>query len=200
MQLGGLDLDAAFMAALLPRLPDTSNWSEADRDQFRLNLELAKVRLSTHASAPVELPTGGCAEITRAQFGSAVRPLIHSTQEPVEPCLRDSPGRIDHLVMVGGSSRIPAVQQFTADIVGPDPSTGVDPMTAIAQGAAIAAGILRGIITDLDFYGAPNTLSAPSPHVGDSGAGESRYSSGGTRSTPRAQPTRTRQSWTSRSG
>jgi molecular chaperone DnaK (HSP70) len=54
--------------------------------------------------------------------------------------------------MVGGSSKIPAVQQMIAEIVGAEPDTRIDPMTAIAEGAAIADAILQGIITDLQFF------------------------------------------------
>ena len=61
-------------------------------------------------------------------------------------------GRIDHLVMVGGSSKIPAVQAMLADLVGAEPDTRIDPMTAIAEGAAVADAILQGIITDLQFF------------------------------------------------
>jgi molecular chaperone DnaK len=90
--------------------------------------------------------------VTRGHFEEAVWPLVKRTREPVDVCLRESPGRIDHLVMVGGSSKMPVVRRFISEVVGVDPSEGVDPMTAIAEGAAIAAGILQGIITDLDFH------------------------------------------------
>jgi molecular chaperone DnaK len=119
-------------------------------------------------------PDGRVAKITRADFEAAVRPLILRTREPLEVCLRESPGPIDHLVMVGGSSRIPAVQQrFVADVVGAEPSAGADPMTAIAEGAAIAAGILQGTITDLDFYvGTEHALGTVTHDEDDDGPGE----------------------------
>jgi molecular chaperone DnaK len=61
--------------------------------------------------------------------------------------------------MVGGSSRIPAVRRFVADLVGSEPNDEIDPMTAIAEGAAVAAGILQGTIEDLDFHvGAEHAL------------------------------------------
>jgi molecular chaperone DnaK len=158
-RLGGLDLDAAFMAALAPHVPGSDGWTEEERNAFRLDLELAKIQLSTAPTVEVTLPDGGTLEITREYFENAIRPLIERTREPVEVCLRESPGRIDHLVMVGGSSRIPLVQRFVTDLVGSEPNRDVDPMTAIAEGAAIAAGILQGTVEDIDFHvGAEHAL------------------------------------------
>jgi len=151
-RLGGIDLDQAFLDTVLPRVPDSVHWRERERNQFRLDLELAKVKLSIQSTVQVPLPGGGFFEASRSHFEEAVWPLIQRTREPVDVCLRESPGRIDHLVMVGGSSKIPIVQRFVSDVVGAQPSGGVDPMTAIAEGAAIAAGILQGVITDLDFH------------------------------------------------
>jgi molecular chaperone DnaK len=151
-RLGGIDLDNKFMESMLPRIPGADRWRPLERDIFRRNLELAKIKLSADQVAPVALPTGGAIEVTRGHFEEAVLALIERTREPVETCLRESPGRIDHLVMVGGSSKIPLVQRMIADIVGTEPGTTVDPMTAIAEGAAIADGILQGIITDLQFF------------------------------------------------
>ncbi|WP_300608300.1 Hsp70 family protein [Trebonia sp.] len=151
-RLGGIDLDKKFMDTLLPRIPGSGSWRPHEEGLFRVNLERAKIALSSAELAPVPLPGGGSMEVTRGQFVEAVRQLIERTREPVETCLRESPGRIDHLVMVGGSSKIPAVQRMVADIVGVEPDTRVDPMTAIAEGAAIADAILQGIITDLQFF------------------------------------------------
>lgn len=151
-RLGGIDIDRRFLEALLPRIAGADAWQPRQLNQFRLALELAKIRLSADESALVPLPPGGSLEVTRSMFEEAVMPLIERTREPVEVCLRESPGRIDHLVMVGGSAKMPVIQRFISDLVGTEPSDGVDPMTAIAEGAAIADGILQGIITDLDFH------------------------------------------------
>jgi molecular chaperone DnaK len=173
-RLGGLDLDAAFLAALAPHLPGVDGWTEDEHGRFRLNLELAKIQLSSHAAVQVGLPDGGAVQITRDFFESAIEPLIERTREPVEVCLRESPGSVDHLVMVGGSSRIPVVRRFVAGIVGAEPVTEIDPMTAIAEGAAIAAGILSGVIDDLDFHvGAEHALGTVAR---DDLTGESRFS------------------------
>jgi molecular chaperone DnaK (HSP70) len=151
-RLGGIDIDRQFLAALLPRIPGADAWDARRLNQFRLNLELAKIRLSTDRSTLVPLPHGEPLEVTRGMFEEAVMPLIERTRDPVEVCLRESPGRIDHLVMVGGSAKMPVIQRFVSELVGTEPSGTVDPMTAIAEGAAIAEAILHGIITDLDFH------------------------------------------------
>jgi molecular chaperone DnaK len=151
-RLGGLDIDAAFYAAVAAQVPGAADWAAPERAAFRLDLELAKIQLSTQQTAQVRTPAGRFIEVTRAQFEEAVWPLVQRTREPVDICLRESPARIDHLVMVGGSAKMPVVQRFITEIVGVEPSDGVDPMTAIAAGAATAAGILQGTIDDLDFH------------------------------------------------
>lgn len=151
-RLGGIDLDRKFMETLLPKIPGSDGWRPLEQGLFRVSLERAKIALSSGDVAHVALPRGGTMEVTRAQFVEAVGSLLNRTREPVETCLRESAGRIDHLVMVGGSSKIPSVQAMIADLVGTEPDTRIDPMTAIAEGAAIADAILQGIITDLQFF------------------------------------------------
>lgn len=147
-RLGGLDLDAAFGASIRAKLPAGSG---SRIDPF--DLELAKVRLSAQETTTLPLLGGGTLELTRGDLEDAIRPLVHQTREPVERCLADLKGaRIDHLVMVGGSSKIPYAQRFIREILRLDPMADVDPMTAIAEGAALAAGILTGEIEDNDFF------------------------------------------------
>jgi len=151
-RLGGIDVDRMFAAAILPNVAGSADWRAEELNLFRLNLERAKIALSSRDKTQVALPRGDFLEVTREQFEAAVEPLMARTREPVQVCLRESPGRIDHLVMVGGSSKMPAIRRFVTDLVGVEPTEGADPMTAVAEGAAIAAGILAGAITDLDFY------------------------------------------------
>jgi molecular chaperone DnaK len=151
-RLGGIDVDEAFLRSLEGRITGSDRWAPWERADFKLKLELAKVQLSTRTATQITMPGGGFLEVTRAQLEESVRPLIEQTREPVEVCLRESPGRIDHLVMVGGSSKMPLIQRFISEIVGTEPSMDVDPMTAIAEGAALAAGILTEVIDDIDFF------------------------------------------------
>lgn len=145
-QLGGIDLDEAFERSLRSRLPVGSRIDPFD-------LELAKVKLSTQEATNLPLVGGGVLEVTRGDLEDAIRPLIHRTREPVDKCLAELRGaRVDHLVMVGGSAKIPYAQRFIREILRLEPMAAVDPMTAIAEGAALAAGILTGEVEDNDFF------------------------------------------------
>lgn len=150
---GGIDLDNLIGAAVLPRIPGHEHWSEAERAIFRIAVEQAKVKLSTVESVTLDR-VAGQPTITREDLERAIRPKIEETRGPIDQCLRDlklDPRAIDHVVLVGGSSKIPAVRQFVAELLGQDPASGVDPMTAVAEGAAIAAAILAGDL-DADFF------------------------------------------------
>ncbi|NNN15359.1 MAG: Hsp70 family protein [Acidimicrobiaceae bacterium] len=145
-KLGGIDLDQAFAAAVQNRVP-----SDSHLDLF--DLERAKVILSSQESTIIPLVGGGTLEVTRSDLEASIRPLILRTQEPVRRCLADlSDPKIDHLVLVGGSSKIPMVQRYIREMLRLDVISGVDPMTAVAEGAALAAGILTGEISDYDFF------------------------------------------------
>jgi molecular chaperone DnaK (HSP70) len=145
-RLGGIDVDDAFAAALRAKLPAGSQLDPFD-------LELAKVRLSTQPSTVLPLLGGGTVEATLGDLEDAIRPLVHRTQEPVEKCLADlGNARIDHLVMVGGSSKIPMAQRYIRELLRLEPMSQVDPMTAVAEGAALAAGILSGEVGTYDFF------------------------------------------------
>lgn len=152
---GGLDFDARLSKYLLESAPAPDSWSTADKRQFRLEVELAKIRLSTQETASVILPGGSATQVTRRRFEEIVDPLIQESAAPIERCLRElniGRGSIDALVLVGGTSNIPAVRRFVQDLVGTDADPDVDPMTAIGEGAAIAASIMAGENTHHDFY------------------------------------------------
>jgi molecular chaperone DnaK len=151
---GGLDLDNLFAAAALQQVPGHERWDEDARGLFRLRIERAKILLSTTEETSFELPGGGILSVDRALLKSAIQGKIEETRGPIDQCLRDlriSAGDIDHLVLVGGSSKIPAVRQFVSEVLGREPARGADPMTAVAEGAAIAAAILADDL-DADFF------------------------------------------------
>ncbi len=154
-RLGGLDVDQELEKLIMSQLGSASNgWSNVDRSGFALDVERAKILLSSSDRTSVQLPGGGFHEVTRADFNNAIRPLIDKSRGPIDQCLRDlgSGVTIDHVVMVGGSSKIPAVRDFVSEILGQAPMAGVDPMTAIAEGASLAAGILNDEVDDFDFF------------------------------------------------
>jgi molecular chaperone DnaK len=123
--------------------------------------EKAKKELSTVQTTNVNLPfiTASAAgplhlniDLTRAKFEQLSAHLVESTLEPTRKALKDadlSPGEIDRIILVGGSTRIPAVQKAIKTILNKDPFKGVNPDECVAVGAAIQAGVLTGEVKDL---------------------------------------------------
>jgi molecular chaperone DnaK len=168
---GGLDFDTRLSHAVRETIADDHTWSEVDRHIFRLTIELAKIELSTQDEIEVRLPNGDTRRVTRSMFEQAVQPLVEESRRPIEQCLQDlgaGPGIIDAVVMVGGTSKIPLVRRFVSELLNKDPVASVDPMTAVGEGAAIAAAILTGELATNDFFVSTEhalgtvTLSPPS--------------------------------------
>ena len=152
---GGLDFDARLSKAITDTTGIKSEWSTAQKRSFRLEVERAKIHLSSNESASVRMPDGSSHTVTRRRFEEIVEPLIQESAAPIERCLRElnvGPGSIDALVLVGGTSMIPAVRNFVQDLVGTNADPDVNPLTAIAEGAAIAAAILSGENTENEFF------------------------------------------------
>lgn len=117
--------------------------------------EKAKIELSSSSSTEINLPyimpVGGVPKhlvktLTRAKFESLAHGLIQACKTPCELALKDanlSPADIDEVILVGGSSRIPAVQQLVQDFFGKAPSKGVNPDEVVAVGASIQGAILN---------------------------------------------------------
>ena len=145
-RLGGIDIDRAFAETVKRRVPARSSIDASD-------LERAKVMLSTQETVTISLVGGGTLELNRIELETAIQPLLQQCAQPVLRCINDlgSP-KIDHLLLVGGSSKIPAVQRHVSQLVRLDPTGSIDPMTAVAEGAALSAGILNGDIVDFDFF------------------------------------------------
>ena len=123
--------------------------------------EKAKMELSTVMETDISLPfitadaTGPkhlAMKLTRAKFESLVEDLLQKTVGPAKQALNDaglSPSAIDEVVLVGGSTRIPRVQQIVKELFGKDPHKGVNPDEVVAIGAAVQAGVLAGDVKDL---------------------------------------------------
>ncbi|HEU5470193.1 MAG TPA: Hsp70 family protein [Actinophytocola sp.] len=151
---GGIDLDEVFANAITAQLPSAPSWSPAEEAQFRLEVERVKILLSDQHETNLQLPSGRYVPVTRELFIKAISGKLHEAIQPIRQCLSDlsiDPRGIDQLVMVGGSSKIPAARQLVSEVLGREPATGADPMTAVAQGAAIASAILLGQL-DKDFF------------------------------------------------
>jgi molecular chaperone DnaK len=123
--------------------------------------EKAKMELSTVMETEINLPfisadqTGPkhlAMKLTRARFESLVEDLLHKTVGPCKQALSDAgmtSKDIDEVVLVGGSTRIPKVQQIVKDLFGREPHKGVNPDEVVAIGAAVQAGVLSGEVKDL---------------------------------------------------
>lgn len=123
--------------------------------------EKAKKELSSAQSTDINLPfiTADASgpkhlqmNISRAQFEKLVDGLVERCRGPVMQALEDSkldPSKIDEVVLVGGSTRIPKVQEFVKEIFGKDPHKGVNPDEVVAIGAAIQGGVLAGDVQDI---------------------------------------------------
>ena len=123
--------------------------------------EKAKIELSSQSSTEINLPyitqLDGMPKhlvktLSRAQFEQLCDELIQATIRPCEQALRDagmSTGDIDEVILVGGSTRIPAIQQIVERFFGKTPSKGVNPDEVVAVGAAIQGGVLSGEVKDV---------------------------------------------------
>lgn len=154
-RLGGIDLDNVIFQDLVQHVPGAETWSTHQKNRIRLDIEKAKIALSTTDEHTIvnDLIPGGF-RLTLPRFNELAGPIIERSRPAIEQVLADAridPKDVDALLLVGGSSKVPAVRQFVSEIIGREPATGVDPMTAVAEGAAIAAAILTGDETSSDF-------------------------------------------------
>jgi molecular chaperone DnaK len=129
--------------------------------RLREAAEKAKMELSTVMETEINLPfiTANAEgpkhlleRLTRAKFEQLVDDLLQKTVGPTKQALSDAgvdPKKIDEVVLVGGSTRIPRVQQIVKELFGKDPHKGVNPDEVVAIGAAIQAGVLAGEVKDL---------------------------------------------------
>ncbi|MDL2230046.1 molecular chaperone DnaK, partial [Treponema sp. OttesenSCG-928-L16] len=163
--LGGDDFDRRIMEWLIEEFKnDTGIDLGQDRmalQRLREAAEKAKIELSAMQSTEINLPfitadqTGPKhlqKPLTRAKFEQMVHDLLERSKEPCKKALADagiSADQIDEVILVGGSTRIPAVQQIVKDLFKKEPNKGVNPDEAVAVGAAIQGGILGGDVKDV---------------------------------------------------
>ena len=163
--LGGDDFDQRVMNHLVDvfRREQAIDLSQDPQAMQRLKeaAEHAKVELSTTQSTEINLPyiTADASgpkhfthTLTRSQLEQLVVELVEGTLEPCRNALEDagiSRDQIDEVVLVGGQTRMPLVQQKVQDFFGKEPHRGVNPDEVVALGAAIQAGVLRGDVKDV---------------------------------------------------
>ncbi|QEG34804.1 molecular chaperone DnaK [Bythopirellula goksoeyrii] len=163
--LGGDDFDEALINFVADEFKKEQG-IDLRKDQMALQrlqeaCEKAKKELSSAHSTDINLPfiTADASgpkhlqmNITRADFEKLVDDLIERVRGPVLQAMKDAkmqPGDIDEVVLVGGSTRIPKVQEVVKEIFGKDPHKGVNPDEVVAIGAAIQGGVLSGEVQDI---------------------------------------------------
>ena len=141
----GVDLTKDKMA--MQRLKDASEKAKKDLSGMSTT-QISLPFLSQGEDGPLHLELS----LTRAKFEDLIRDLVESTKEPVRKALKDaklSASDIDKVLLVGGSTRIPMVQELVKKELGKEPSKGVNPDEVVAMGAAIQGGVLTGEVDDI---------------------------------------------------
>jgi molecular chaperone DnaK len=163
--LGGDDFDGKIIDYIVSEFKKANGVDlSADKQalqRVRDSAEKAKIELSTSTEAEINQPfiTQGQSgplhltmKLSRAKLEELTSDLIKKSMEPVKKCLSDAKikaSEIDEIVLVGGQTRMPAVQKAVADFFGKEPHKGVNPDEVVAVGAAIQAGILGGEVHDV---------------------------------------------------
>ena len=163
-QLGGTDMDNAIIEYILQEFKQQTGLDvrndKAAMMRIREAAEKSKIELSNLVSTEINLPflaydpsTGPknlIINLTRSKLEELLRPIVEKCKNPMQQAIQDAkltPAEIDKIIMVGGPTRMPIVRQFVATIMGKDPERGVDPMEAVALGAAIQAAIIAGDVS-----------------------------------------------------
>jgi len=164
-QLGGQDMDNTLLEYVINKFrEDTGIDLRNDKNamiRVREAVEKAKIELSTLITTEINLPfiafdreknmpINMQITLTRAKLEELVKPIIERCKGPMLQALQDAkltPNDIDKIILIGGPTRMPIVREFVKSILGKEPERGVDPMEAVAIGAAIQGAIIAGDIT-----------------------------------------------------
>ena len=163
--LGGDDFDQVLIDYLVSEFKNDTG-IDVTKDPIAIqrlkeSAEKAKIELSSSPSTEVNLPyltadaTGPkhlVLKITKSKFDQLTEDLVKRTIKPCDSALKNAglnPSDIDEIILVGGSTRIPAIQEAVKKFFGKDPSKGVNPDEVVALGAAIQGGVIGGDVTDV---------------------------------------------------
>src|SRR5918999_1768003 len=163
--LGGDDFDAKVVEWMVTEFKKVEG-IDLSKDKMAAQrlveaAEKAKRELSSTTSTSINLPFITADQngpkhmdltLTRAQFNNLTADLVEATAGPVRQAMEDAglqPGQVDQVILVGGSTRIPAVQEQVKEITGKEPHKGINPDEVVAIGAAIQAGVLAGEVKDV---------------------------------------------------
>src|SRR3954449_11890151 len=163
--LGGDDFDAKVVEWMVSEFKKAEG-IDLSKDKMAAQrlveaAEKAKRELSSTTSTNINLPFITADQngpkhmdltLSRAQFNNLTAELVEATAGPVRQAMEDAglqPGQVDQVILVGGSTRIPAVQEQVKEITGKEPHKGINPDEVVAVGAAIQAGVLAGEVKDV---------------------------------------------------
>jgi molecular chaperone DnaK len=166
-QLGGTDMDNVLVEHIMQEFKNQSSTDvrndTAAMMRIREAAEKAKIELSNVITTEINLPflaydqnTGPknlVLQLSRSKLEDLLRPIIERCRAPMMQALSDSklnPADIEKIILIGGPTRMPVVRQFVASVMGKEPERGIDPMEAVALGAAIQGAIIAGdVATDI---------------------------------------------------
>ena len=164
-QTGGTDIDRAVIQVLLQDFRSKTGIDlSADRTamaRLKEAAEQAKIQLSNLTSTDVDLPfiasdSSGPKNLhytlTRTKLEEVARPIVSKTEDTIRRVMSDAkltPDQVDKVILIGGMTRMPLVRKFVEDVAGKPAERGVDPMEAVAIGAAIQGAVLAGEIKDI---------------------------------------------------
>ncbi len=164
-QTGGTDIDRAIIQVLLEDFRSKTGIDlGGDRTamaRLKEAAEQAKIQLSNLTSTDIDLPfiasdASGPKNLhytlTRTKLEEVARPIVGKTEETIRKVMNDAkltPQQVDKVILIGGMTRMPLVRKFVEDVAGKPAERGVDPMEAVAIGAAIQGAVLAGEIKDI---------------------------------------------------
>ncbi|MFH8607328.1 molecular chaperone DnaK [Streptomyces sp. NPDC018029] len=164
-QLGGDDWDQRIVDYLVRQFKN-GHGVDLGKDKMALQrlregAEKAKIELSSSSETDINLPYITASsegplhlaeKLTRAQFQELTADLLDRCKEPFHQAVKDAGVKlsaVDHVILVGGSTRMPAVTDLVRELTGKDPHKGVNPDEVVALGAALQAGVIRGDVKDV---------------------------------------------------
>jgi molecular chaperone DnaK len=166
-QLGGTDMDNTLVEFVVQEFrkqsgPDVRN-DKAAMMRIRDAAEKAKIELSNVVTTEINLPflaydqqsgpKNMILQLTRAKLEELLKPIIDRCRQPMQQSMQDAkmtPADVDKIILIGGPTRMPMVRQFVASVMNKEPERGIDPMEAVAMGAAVQGAIIAGdVSTDI---------------------------------------------------
>jgi len=166
-QLGGTDMDNTLVEYVVQEFrkqsgPDVRN-DKAAMMRIRDAAEKAKIELSNVVTTEINLPflaydqqsgpKNMILQLTRSKLEELLKPIIDRCRQPMQQAMQDAkmtPADVDKIILIGGPTRMPMVRQFVSSVMNKEPERGIDPMEAVAMGAAVQGAIIAGdVSTDI---------------------------------------------------